>query len=320
VALLKKSALVSLCIPSFNGERFIPETLKSVLDQTLADFEVLIVDDASSDGSMTILRKVQDPRVRIERNSRNLGMDETWNRLVSNSSGKYVKLLCGDDLLDQDCLAKQVSALEQPANANAVLAICNRRVINAAGEVVFRRKFPFPPGLIDGPRLIRSSIRWGTNVIGEPAVGLFRREVLERGVKFRPNNPYLIDLAFWADVLRHGGAFIDSSYLASFRISEGAVSSRVGWRQSQAFRKFAHGLTTDPVHKVSRVDCLFGSCLALQWCLLRNLFRKFKAKRNQNKSESHAQPVGSSSMDRVNSGHQITPRNLPLNEACARNP
>jgi glycosyltransferase involved in cell wall biosynthesis len=132
--------LVSVCIPSFNGEEFIATTLESILTQTFADFEVVIADDKSTDRTVPIIKGFKDPRIRLIENEQNLGLGRNWNKVLSSAQGEYVKLLGDDDLLYSQCLARQVEALEHPANASAVLAICNRNVINARNEVVMRRR------------------------------------------------------------------------------------------------------------------------------------------------------------------------------------
>lgn len=266
------SPLVSVCIPCYNGEAFLSRTVESVLNQSLRDLEVVVVDDASSDGTVALMQRFDDSRIKLYRNERNLGMGANWNKAVSISLGKYVKLLCEDDLLGPECLARQVAALENAANSQAVLTLCNRTVIDAAGRVLLKRRMPFPPGLVPGGELIRRSIRWGTNLIGEPATGLFRRHILAKNVRFDPSNPYLIDLAFWADTLRHGDAYIEQGFLASFRVSGSAVSARLGYRQAALFRAFVRKLRQDPFYRISRLDLLAGCVFSLFWCFLRNLF------------------------------------------------
>ena len=271
--------LISVCIPSYNAEQFIANTLQSVIDQTFTDFEVVIVDDASTDRTVAILQEFSDSRIRLNRNDLNLGMGNNWNKVVSCARGKYVKLLCGDDLLDPQCLERQASTLESALNSRAVLAVCGSRVINSQGKIVLRRTLPFRSGLVAGEKMIRTSVRWGTNLIGEPMVGLYRRDVLDKGIRYSPSNPFLIDLAFWADLLRHGNAFVDKNPLASFRVSGRAVSAQIGSRQAQAFRDFAGNLHSERAYAVSRCDVLLGSLLSFAWCISRNLFLKFKCGR-----------------------------------------
>src|SRR4051812_12735940 len=240
--------LVSVCIPSYNGESFIGRTLESVLAQSLPDFELIIVDDASTDATVSIINAFGDPRIQLYENDKNLGMAGNWDRALSKARGKYVKLLCGDDILYPDCLARQAMALEAPDHAEVALAVCNRNVINSRNEVVLRRKFPFRAGRISGRTLIRDSVRWGSNLIGEPAVGLFRRELLKGKPPFEASNPYLLDLSLWAGLLRQGDAFLDPDYLAGFRISSNAASTTIGRRQAAQFRSFVRAIQKDTVY------------------------------------------------------------------------
>ena len=136
---------------------------------------------------------------------------------------------------------------------------------------MFRRKFPFGRGLIKGEKLIRESVRWGSNLIGEPAVGLFRRELLGRTSPLEASNPYLLDLALWAELLKHGDAFIDPAYLAGFRISDQAASATIGRRQAAFFRSFVRRLRQDRFYKITTFDWLLGYSLSFPWCLFRNL-------------------------------------------------
>lgn len=283
--------LVSVCIPCYNGEHFITGTVESVLAQSFTEFELVIIDDASTDQTLTKLERFTDPRIRLSRNTQNLGMGQNWNNSVSRARGKYVKLLCGDDLLEPQCLARQVAALESPSNSRAVLAVCGRKIINHEGNVIFRRRVPFSSGLVAGQKLIRASLRCGTNLIGEPVVGLFRREVLGENTRYDSSNRYLIDLAFWTSILRHGDVFVERDCLAAFRISRTAVSAQIGFGQARAFRNFIRQLHLDPFYRISRLDIALGYGFSFQWCILRNLFVWLATGGRRLRSRSDSFPV-----------------------------
>jgi glycosyltransferase involved in cell wall biosynthesis len=264
--------LISICIPSYNSERFIACTLESVLGQSFTDFEIIIVDDKSTDGTVSVIRSFSDARIRLIQNESNLGIGGNWNKVLSCAEGKYVKLLCGDDVIYPGCLARQVGALESPANVAVVLAVCGSNVIAADNRIILRRRFRLPAGVISGGKLIRKSIRWGSNLIGEPAVGLFRKQALSKEGISQSSNPYLIDLSLWADLLKQGDAFIDSECLAGFRISGQAASARIGSRQAAYFRSFIRTIRRDQFYRANMLDSMLGNVLSFQWCLLRNMF------------------------------------------------
>ncbi len=213
--------LVSVCIPAYNNEQFIGFTLESVLNQTYSNFEIIVTDDASTDGTVAVVKGFADSRIR--------------------------------------------------------LVHCNSNVMDADNKIILRRKSRFRPGPISGEKLIRNCVRWGTNRIGEPVVGLFKRDVLPKSGMFDPRNPYLIDLVFWAALLKHGDAFVDERRLAAFRISASAVSTRVGLRQAAYFRCFVRQIQMDPFYRASRLEVLMGGFLSFQWCILRNILINLRA-------------------------------------------
>src|SRR5262249_3187684 len=156
-----------------------------------------------------------------------------------------------DDLLSPECLSRQVSVLEHSEHANVGLAICSRNVVDSRAKVIHRRKLPFPRGVVRGAKAIRSSVRWGANLIGEPVVGLFRQECLGKIQICATANSYYMDLALWAALLKQGDAFIDGDYLVAFRISRRSTTTRIGLRQAAHFRSFVRLLSQDPFYRIT---------------------------------------------------------------------
>ncbi len=230
--------LVSVCIPTFQGAAFIGYAIDSVLAQTLQDFELLVIDDRSNDGTEDIVRRYADPRIRFQRNERNLGPEGNWNRCLEEARGRYVKLLPHDDVLDPDCLMRQVAALERDDGERLALAFCARKVINSEGRTVLRRSYQRTDGRIAAAVLRRHCIRLGTNLVGEPGGVLFRRTLARRVGGFDGEIGYVIDLDYWFRLLEHGDAWFDAGALVSFRLSNNSWSAVIGWGQGAAFRRF----------------------------------------------------------------------------------
>lgn len=103
---------VTVFIPVYNGERFLAEAIDSVLAQTYRDFELLIVDDGSTDGSVDIVRRYGDPRIRLERNERNRGGPYTRNRGLQLAKGEYLAVLDADDVCEPHRLEQCVAFLD----------------------------------------------------------------------------------------------------------------------------------------------------------------------------------------------------------------
>ena len=120
--------LVSVCIPTFNGAEFIRQTLDSILCQTYKNLEIIIRDDCSADNTVEILYSFVDNRIKIEIASENTGGTQNWNNVTSEIKGKYLKVVCQDDILDQNCIEKEVHTIE--TNPAASFCWSRRRIIN----------------------------------------------------------------------------------------------------------------------------------------------------------------------------------------------
>src|SRR5579885_2801948 len=104
---------VSVIVPSYNHASFLRECLQSALDQDYSDLEVVVVDDCSSDNSLEIARSIQDPRLQVHKNERNLGAYGTQNRALEMATGDYIAILNSDDVWRKGKLSKQVALLEE---------------------------------------------------------------------------------------------------------------------------------------------------------------------------------------------------------------
>jgi glycosyltransferase involved in cell wall biosynthesis len=111
---------VSVCIPAYNHETFVGDCIRSVLGQTFQDFEIVVTDDASTDGTIDAIESIRDERIRLFRNTVNLGPSATANRNMSEARGKYIAFLPSDDMMLPERLALQVQFLESNPAVGAV--------------------------------------------------------------------------------------------------------------------------------------------------------------------------------------------------------
>lgn len=128
--------LVSVGLPVYNGERFIREAIESILAQTFADFELIVCDNASTDGTEAIVREyaARDPRIRYERGTINRGAAFNYNRVTELSRGKYIRHAAHDDVLAPTNLERCVGVLEDdPGIALAYPQMCR---IDEHGEPI----------------------------------------------------------------------------------------------------------------------------------------------------------------------------------------
>jgi glycosyltransferase involved in cell wall biosynthesis len=173
---------VSIGLPVYNGERFLERAIRSVLTQTLQDLELVIGDNASSDGTERIARAAAaaDPRVRYIRHPRNLGAAPNYNHTLAAARAPYFKWLAHDDAMEPSFLEQAVAALE--AQPHAPLCQAQVRFIDAED-----RPIAVHDGLGDGTGAASPSARFAAMVLrSHPCTaifGVFRTEVLRASLQ-----------------------------------------------------------------------------------------------------------------------------------------
>jgi glycosyltransferase involved in cell wall biosynthesis len=171
-----------------NGEEHLRESLASVLAQTLDDFELLIVDDASTDGSMSIVAEFGDPRIRVIRNEVQLGLARSLNIGLAAARAELVARQDDDDVSDPIRLALQVARLEE--RPSVALVACAYRRIDDAGRIEGHR--PVPLDVV--------SIRWHLlflNAFTHSSV-VFRRAVVQELGGYAEDLAYAEDYELWS--------------------------------------------------------------------------------------------------------------------------
>ena len=117
--------LVSVIMAVFNGQRFVSQAIESVLNQQYNNFELIIIDDCSTDDSSSIIKSYKDKRIRSFRNEENENYTYTLNRGISHAKGKYIAVLDQDDQWFPEKLEKQIKYLEQNPNVGACFTWVN---------------------------------------------------------------------------------------------------------------------------------------------------------------------------------------------------
>ncbi|MGC9195590.1 MAG: glycosyltransferase family 2 protein [Syntrophobacteraceae bacterium] len=211
---------VSVLIPTYNYARYLSEAIESVLAQNFTDFELLIIDDNSSDDTVGIVSRYQklDKRIVFKANERNIGMVENWNLCLSQSRGEYVKYLFADDrFCGEEALGLMVGVLDD--NPGSCLVACGRQVIDSAGAQTAKWvNFP-DSGFLEGSWVINRCLRFQKNLIGEPTAVMFKKGLA--GTGFNPEYRQIVDLEFWFRLLETGGFAYIARPLVAFRRHDG---------------------------------------------------------------------------------------------------
>jgi glycosyltransferase involved in cell wall biosynthesis len=111
---------VSIVIASFNHENYVRECVQSALDQTFQDFEIIITDDGSPDGTVEVIKEFADPRIRLDTFMHNKGACTAINNCIPKAAGEYIAVLNSDDAWEPTKLAKQVKYLDEHPEIGAV--------------------------------------------------------------------------------------------------------------------------------------------------------------------------------------------------------
>lgn len=232
--------LVSICIPTYNGEEFITEALDSVLAQTYPYIEVIISDDASTDNTVQIASSFQEKfsnyNFLLFQHER-YGIAQNWNFCISHSQGKYIKFLFQDDLLEPECIAEMVSLAEEDGEIGMVF--CPR-------ELILTKTAKHDPGCMDvyryakdvhkawselkpinvGYELLVSSnfFKPPLNKIGEPSNVLLRKQVFDKVGLFDSELYQTLDMDMWFRIMcNYKIGFVDK-FLVKFRIHPNQAS------------------------------------------------------------------------------------------------
>jgi glycosyltransferase involved in cell wall biosynthesis len=223
---------VSVGLPVYNGEQYLREAVDAVLGQTFNDLELVICDNASTDGTEAICREyaARDGRVRYYRNPQNLGAARNFNRVFDLSRGPYFKWLAVDDLIAAENTERCLEALE--SNPKAVLAYTLARHIDSEGE-------PYSTNGVLGPMAWREGaanrfkqlIARFTDDDGVCApmmlFGVYKRQAL---LKVRPMGGFFAsDLVLLAELALEGEFVEVPDQLMSIRLHPGSSSWPDTW-------------------------------------------------------------------------------------------
>ena len=225
--------LVSIAIPTYQGEEFLGETIATALSQTYPNIEILISDDGSTDKTLEIARDYQKQssvEFRILTHH-HLGMVNNWNFCISMSQGKYIKFLFQDDLLMPNCLEEMVSLAQKDDEIGLVFS--PRGIILAKDAesheyclCIYRncdnldkawsnlQSIQSGFDLLQDPNLLEHPM----NKIGEPSTVLIRREVFEQIGGFDSNLCQIVDVDMWLRIMGNYKIGYINKKLSYFRI------------------------------------------------------------------------------------------------------
>ncbi|MFA6433312.1 MAG: glycosyltransferase family 2 protein [Elusimicrobiales bacterium] len=225
----ENSPLVCVCVPAYNSEATIAESLSSILDQTYANLIVMMVDNASTDATVKIAEKIaeKDRRLRIIRNPVNLGGEGNFTCCINLAGGEYTAIYHADDVYDPEIIEREVRFLEEHKEAGAVF--CAARDIDETGRVIAARKLPSEGGIAKGgvfdfQQVFRTALKMGNFMVFPSA--MVRTRVYKDEIKAWDPEHFSTsaDLDVWLRIAeRHPLGFINIP-LMKYRVSASSYS------------------------------------------------------------------------------------------------
>lgn len=224
--------LVSVLLPVYNGEKFLSEAIESVLQQTFMDFELLILDDGSIDGSLAICQHFEriDRRVRVFHRE-NRGLVITLNEMIDMANGEILARMDADDICLPQRFERQVDFLRLHPDIDVVgTSIIH---INSAGQRI---------GPIDNPLdhdSIEALLLNGHCAIAHPSV-MVRAEAIIKAGGYREAFPCAQDFDLWLRMSEQGRLANIPDRLLLYRLHPGSISESKGQAQREAAERAAH--------------------------------------------------------------------------------
>lgn len=187
---------ISVIIPVYNAEKYIREAIYSILFQTYTDFELIIIDDASEDKSLSVIEEIRDDRIVVLRNDKNRGISFTTNRGLEKAKGEYIALLDDDDIAVQDRLWRSAAYLDSHPDIDIVggnYKILRDGCLNSSNYVSLHN-----PMYIKARLLFYCELRNGSC--------MYRKKFVDdHGIRYEEDFYGMQDYRFWTKCAVNGG-------------------------------------------------------------------------------------------------------------------
>lgn len=180
---------VSILMPMYNSEKYIKESINSILNQEYKNFELIIVDDGSIDSSIEIVKEYNDSRIKLYENIENKGLPYTRNKLLSLATGEYIALLDSDDIALKNRIKAQVEFLEENKNID---------IVGSSAIIFGKYKIEKASKVITGIDDIKCNLMFGNCMLNSTI--MMRKEFIEKNnLLYRKECIVCQDYSFFVD-------------------------------------------------------------------------------------------------------------------------
>lgn len=205
---VKKKPIISVVMAVYNGESFIKSSVKSIINQTYKKWELLIANDASTDSTIEILKKIKKDKIKVINFKKNIGQYKALDYLFSIAKGKYIAVLDSDDLAHPSRL--QIQLNEMNKDPELALVASNFKIINNNNKIIKTIKINYNENNFRLNFPIRNSICFSSI--------MFKKEILRKIKFFNKYYSYSNDYYFLLKVFLKSKIKIINKYLAMYRV------------------------------------------------------------------------------------------------------
>lgn len=222
------SPLVSICIPTFNSENFLEETLNGIILQTYNNIEIILGDNGSSDNTIRIIEKYSnlDNRIKYYINDQNIGYSRNCNKLISKATGEFISIYHSDDVYDPTIVEKEVNALID--NSDILGVFTSYYKISKDGSIINKVHYPINKKedfiKVNLDEYLKIVLAKGASCFCCPT-SMIRKEVYNSLNGYDENLKYIEDQDMWARILLNGSLGIINEKLIKYRIHENQGST-----------------------------------------------------------------------------------------------
>jgi glycosyltransferase involved in cell wall biosynthesis len=262
---------VSVIIPNYNHALFLEQRIQSILSQTFRDFEIVILDDCSTDASKAVIEKYRsNPKVsHIVYNETNSGSTfKQWSKGIALAKGEYIWIAESDDWCEEKFLEELLKGIEH-SNYH-VIAFCQSYCIDETDRILRITRHDKLEESIPGKKFIEQKLLTG-NTICNASMAIFKREYFNRASADLHNYRFAGDWLFWIRMCTYGNVFVSGKALNYYRTHSNNVSGKI----YSSGKNFIEDLA---VLKQVREEGIFDEKLLKS--ALSFKYRKFSAEKN----------------------------------------
>ena len=211
-----KVPVVSVIMPVYNTGKYLAAAIASVLGQTFSDFELIILNDGSTDDSETVVKNFTDPRIIYLKNERNLGLIATLNTALSQCKGEFIARMDGDDICHSERLAAQLRFL----NAHPEISVCGTFFYSLEKKSRTKKYLPESSYEISAEMFFRCPV-------AHPSVMIRSAVVKKYNLRYSEDFPYAEDFELWTRLVMNGEKLANvPEFLLDYRVHQGQITQQ----------------------------------------------------------------------------------------------